>query len=191
MKKIILFYLILTFSIFAKGNNDFSKIKTFSATIIESSTLNNQKKTKKYKVLADLPDKLIKTMISPKINKGETYLYDKNKKTIYFPLLEQTISQDINEEENYTLKFIKDLGGYNSTSTFRIVQSNGEIKEIIYNDGIYIKLSNYSKINNINFPQNIKIFDKDIEISQLVLSNIKINIPVNDKDFLIHETTKN
>ncbi|MCK5780475.1 MAG: hypothetical protein KAH04_05610 [Psychrilyobacter sp.] len=191
MKNIFLFFLVLTLTTFSKEENDFSKIKTFKATIIESSNINNRKKTKEYKVLADLPNKLIKTMISPEINKGETYLYNENKKTIYFPLLDQTIYQDVNTEENYTLKFIKDLGAYNEKSDFKVVKLEGEIKEIIYNDGVHIKLSNYSKVNGINFPKYITIFDKEIEISKLVLSNIEINLSVTDEDFLIHETTKN
>ena len=92
MNKLMLYFFIFSLSLFAKDKNEFTKINTFKAVIIENSHLNKRKKTKEYQVLASLPDKLIKKMISPSINQGEIYLYNGSNKTIYYPLLEQTIS---------------------------------------------------------------------------------------------------
>ena len=191
MKKLILYFFIFSLSLFAIDKNEFNKIDTFKAIITETSHLNNRIKVKEYEVLADLPDKLIKKMISPSINKGEVYLYNGSDKTIYYPLLEQTINQQINEDENYTLKFIRDLKSYDKNKDFQIVKFNNKIQKIVYNDGITIKFEAFSKINEINFPTHVRILDGNTEISELIIKDIEINIPVFKKDFSLDEIIKN
>lgn len=191
MKKFVLYFFIFSLSLFAEDKNEFNKINTFKAVIVETSHLNNRTKTKEYEILADLPDKLIKKMISPSINKGEIYLYNGSDKTIYYPLLEQTIDQKINEDENYTLKFIRDLKSYEGDVDFKIIKSNNQIQKIIYNDGITIEFESFSKINEINFPTHVRILDRNIEISELIIKDIKINIPISKKDFSLDEIIKN
>lgn len=191
MKKFILYFFIFSLSLFAEDKNEFNKINTFKAIITENSHLNNRKKTKEYEILADLPDKLIKKMISPSINKGEIYLYNGADKTIYYPLLEQTINQKINEDENYTLKFIRDLQSYDKNADFKVIKSDNKIKKIVYNDGITIEFESFSKINEINFPTHVRILDRNIEVSELIIKDIKINIPISKKDFSLDEIIKN
>ncbi|MEI6857526.1 hypothetical protein [Psychrilyobacter sp.] len=191
MKKIVLYFFIFSLSLFAEDKNDFKKINTFKAIIIENTRLNKRTKTKEYQVLADLPDKLIKKMISPAINKGEIYLYNGSDKTIYYPLLEQTIDQKINIDENFTLKFIRDLKSHDENVNFRVIKSNNQIQKIIYNDGITIKFESFSKINGINFPTHVRILDENIEVSELIIKDIEINIPVSKKDFSLDEIIKN
>ena len=130
-------------------------------------------------------------MISPSINKGEVYLYVGTNKTIYYPLLDQIINQKVTEDENYTLKFIRDLQSYEDNPGFKITKSNNQIKEIIYDDGVIIKFEAFSKINGINFPIHVRILDGTIEISELVIKNIEINIPISKKDFSLYEAIKN
>ncbi len=191
MNKLMLYFFIFSLSLFAEDKNEFTKINTFKAVIIENSHLNKRKKTKEYQVLASLPDKLIKKMISPSINQGEIYLYNGSNKTIYYPLLEQTINQEINKDENYTLKFIRDLKSLDESVNFKVVKSNDKIKEIIYNDGITIKFESFSKKNGINFPTHVRILDDNIEVSELIIKDIEINIPVSEKDFSLDEIIKN
>jgi len=191
MKKFVLYFFIFSFGLFAEDKNDFKKINTFKAIIIENTRLNNRKKTKEYQVLANLPDELIKKMISPSINKGEIYLYNGSDKTIYYPLLEQTIDQKINKDENYTLKFIRDLQSHDKNTNFKLVKFDNQIQKIIYNDGITIKFESFSKINGINFPTHVRILDENIEISELIIKDIEINIPVSKKDFSLDEIIKN
>jgi len=191
MNKLILYFFIFSLSLFAEDKNEFTKINTFKAVIIENSHLNKRKKTKEYQVLASLPDKLIKKMISPSINQGEIYLYNGSNKTIYYPLLEQTINQEINKDENYTLKFIRDLKSLDESVDFKVVKSNDKIQEIIYNDGITIKFESFSKKNGINFPTHVRILDDNIEVSELIIKDIEINIPVSEKDFSLDEIIKN
>ncbi len=191
MNKLMLYFFIFSLSLFAEDKNEFTKINTFKAVIIENSHLNKRKKTKEYQVLASLPDKLIKKMISPSINQGEIYLYNGSNKTIYYPLLEQTINQKINQDENYTLKFIRDLKSLDESVNFKVVKSNDKIKEIIYNDGITIKFESFSKKNGINFPTHVRILDDNIEVSELIIKDIEINIPVSEKDFSLDEIIKN
>jgi outer membrane lipoprotein-sorting protein len=191
MKKIIFLIFIISISLFAKNKNGYDKINTFKATIVESSNLNNKKRSKEYTVLALLPDQLKKEIISPAMNKGEVYLYDGTNKTIYYPLLEQTIEQKIDADENYTLKFIRDLRSETTNADFELVKSNNQVKEIRYNDGIIIKFESFTTIEGIEFPTHVKVFDKTIEISDLVIKDISINIPIEKKDLSIDETIKN
>jgi len=190
MKKLILYLFIFSLSLFAEDKNELKKINTFKAIFTENTNLNNRKKTKEYEVLASLPDKLIKKMISPSINKGEIYLYNGTHKTIYYPLLEQTIDQKIDEDENYTLKFIRDLKSNDDNVDFKVVKSHNQIQKIIYNDGITIKFESFSKINGINFPTHVRILDENIEISELIIKNIEINISLTEKDFSLDEIIK-
>jgi outer membrane lipoprotein-sorting protein len=191
MNKLMLYFFIFSLSLFAEDKNEFTKINTFKAVIIENSHLNKRKKTKEYQVLASLPDKLIKKMISPSINQGEIYLYNGSNKTIYYPLLEQIIDQKINKDENYTLKFIRDLKSLDENVDFKVVKSNDKIQKIIYNDGITIKFESFSKKNGINFPTHVRILDDNIEVSELIIKDIEINIPVSEKDFSLDEIIKN
>ena len=190
MKKMILYLFIFSLSLFAEDKSELKKINTFKAIFTENTNLNNRKKTKQYEVLASLPDKLIKKMISPSINKGEIYLYNGTHKTIYYPLLEQTIDQKIDEDENYTLKFIRDLKSNDDNVDFKVVKSHNQIQKIIYNDGITIKLESFSKINGINFPTHVRILDENIEISELIIKDIEINISLTEKDFSLDEIIK-
>ena len=192
MKKILFFIFILIFNLtlLSKDINEFKNIDTFEAIVTEKNNINNQSKIKKYSILAKLPDRLIKEMISPEINKGEIYLYNGNDKKIYYPLLEQTIEQKITADENYTLKFVEDLKDYNSNSDFQVKKSKGQIQKIIYKDGITIEFLDFQIINNINFPSHIKVFDGNIEISDLTFENIKLNVSVSQKDFTIDEIIK-
>jgi len=191
MKKIILYLFLFSLSLFAKDKNEFNKINTFKAIIIENSHLNNRTKTKEYEILAELPDNLIKKMISPSINRGEIYLYNGTDKTIYYPLLEQTIEQTITPDENYTLKFIQDLKSNGENIDFKVIKSNNQIQKIVYNDGITIKFESFSKINEINFPTHVRILDGNIEVSELIIRDIKINVPISKKDFSLNEIIKN
>ena len=191
MKKIIIYFFIFSLSLFAKNKNGFNQISTFKATIIENSHINNRKKTKEYEISAILPNKLLKKMISPSINNGEIYIYNGSDKTIYYPLLDQTIYQKIDEDENYTLKFIKDLKSQEENTNFNVIKSNNQIQKIVYNDGITIKFESFSKINEINFPTHVKILDRNIEISDLIIENIEINTPISKKEFALDEIIKN
>jgi len=191
MKKIILYLFIFSLSLFAEDKNEFKKINTFKAIFTESSHLNNRTKIKVYEVLASLPDKLKKKIISPSINKGEIYLYIGSDKTIYYPLLEQTIDQKINEDENYILKFIRDLKSNDENINFRVIKSDDQIKKIIYNDGITIIFESFTKINGINFPTHVRILDENIEVSELMIRDIEINVPISKKDFYLDEIIKN
>jgi len=191
MKKVILLIFIMSISLFGKESNEFKKIDTFKAVITETSNLNNKKRIKEYEVLALLPDQLMKKMISPSINKGEIYLYNGEDKTIYYPILDQKITQKVDKDENYTLKFIRDLKSQTNDGDYKIIKSNNQIKEIIYNDGVTIKFESFSQIKDINFPSHVKIFDGKIEVSDLVIKNIEINTPISKKDFSIDEIIKN
>ena len=192
MKKILFFIFILIFNLssFAEDKNEFKDIDTFKAIVTEKTHLNNQTKIKEYTILANLPDELKKVMISPEINKGEIYLYKGDNKKIYYPLLEQTIDQKITSEENYTLKFISDLKNYNKNSDFKVERSNGKINKIIYKDGVTIAFLDFQKIDNINFPSHIKVFDGESEVSELIFKDIKLNIKLSPKDFSIDEVIK-
>ncbi len=194
MKKIIFLFLMFGLSLFAKEVNRFATIDTFKANITETTNLNNKMRVTKYQITAKLPDELKKTMIFPDINKGEIYLYKGASKVIYYPVLEQIIESTVDENENYILKFIRDLKYYdenNLNNEFQLISINGYIEKINYNDGITIIFEKFLKINGINFPSYVKILDGKNIISTLVLEDIHINPSILEEELSIDEIIKN
>ena len=187
MYKIILCFFILSFSTFGQTENSFKNINTFRATVTETTNLNNHKRSTKYQVLGSLPSKLLKIIIAPNLNRGEIYLYNGTHKTIYYPILNQIITKKINSEENYTLKFIRDLKNYVRNINFKVIKQKNKITEIIYKDGTVIKFLSFYRINKIDFPAHVVIFDKNIKISDLVIKNVQLNVRVTRDDFLLNK----
>ncbi|MGM0507735.1 MAG: LolA family protein [Fusobacteriota bacterium] len=172
-KHIIIFFLVI--SSFLLGNQ-FKEVESFNAKTTETTLKNNKTTVTKYKLKLKFPDMVYKEITYPEMNRGEVYLYVENEKKIYYPLLEQIITQEIDENENQILGVLRDLKESEKTE---------EIKFLEYENGTKILFNNYKKINGINFPTTVKIYEENNLISKLEFSDIKINSKLNKKDFQI------
>lgn len=195
MKKImVIISFLLGISVFGA---DFSTIDTFSLDVKERSVINKKEKKKEYILKVKFPDKIYKEMKKPDINKGEQYIYNGNKKTIYIPALKQKNTKDIEEEENYIIKVMRDIKNINySRAKNGIIEiEDGKVKvdtvskkvlEAEYEDETKVVFEKYSEIAGYNFPVKVTIYDKGAFLSQLDFSNIKINEKIGNDIFILN-----
>ena len=192
MKKIIfIISFILAVSIFGA---DFSTIDTFSLDAKERSIINKKEKKKEYSLKVKFPDKIYKEMKKPDINRGELYIYNGNKKSIYIPALKQKNTKDVEEEENYIIKVMKDIKNINYSKAkngiveiedgkFKVDAAAKKVLEAEYEDETKVVFEKYSEISGYNFPVKVVIYDKGAFLSQLDFSNIKINKKIGNEVF--------
>lgn len=186
-KKILLLFVCMSFVVLCS-----EELKTISLKINEATELNGRLKKKEYKLEIEFPDKLIKTVYAPSVNKGEIYKYNGKKKEIYYPMFEEYILKDIDEDENYIMGFFKDLEFYNRKKT-SIKTSNKEVlydeldrvKEIKYSAGTKVLFLNYFEIDSSFIPGNIEVYEKDSLISKLDLSDVEVNPNFSIEKFMI------
>ena len=179
-KLIVLLFLILGACVFSK---DMGKIKSISALVEENTHYNNRKTYKKYRIKSIIPDKIRKEMLAPEINSGEVYVYRGSEKQIYYPILEQTVSQKIDKDENFIIKVIKDL---ENPEKLTILREDKLTKAISYNSGLEIKFQDYEKIGDYDFPKNIKVYDQESLISELSFKEVELDIDLCESEFQLN-----
>lgn len=148
-----------------------------TANVVDTTYVNNQTKVLGYNLVANLPNQIIETVTSPSLNKGEIYTYNfvKMEKTIYYPMLDQSVVSGI--DAPYIKNVFDALLLNMVSSSIQVVKgSNGNISEILIpNQNVEILLSTYSKIKTYNVPSNIVVYQQNAVIEKLLLSNIQIN----------------
>lgn len=107
MKKLLI-SLFLSLNAFSIGFAN----KSFTATISETG-----KDYKREYKLEYTPKKVVMTIISPEINKGEIYTYEDDKKYIYYPAFNQTVEQTLPNEDSDMINLIKQVQNVTKTST--------------------------------------------------------------------------
>ncbi len=187
MKKILLivFLLILCTLSFAEVKS-ISNIDSFKFDAREITILNGKKRIKEYHVIAVLPDKIRKEITFPEENKGEVYIYDGPTKIVYLPLFEQSYKEQLDNEENYIIKVLRDLKAKElSDPQFKKNFYSGNIKELQYNGGLTIKFEKLEKVSNYYFPVKIAVYDNGSLISEVMIKNVTINPTISEGAFTI------
>lgn len=178
MKRFLMLFLVMVTFVFA---NSLSKIDTLEAKVTEKTYVNKNSKEKVYKFQMKYPDKVFKEILSPKINFGETYTYNGNKKKVYYPMLKESFYETITEDENYILQAIKAIKQGNKNYTLE----KKEIKEFDLGEGIKIIFLSYKKFDGLNFPTKVEIYENKRLISELSFNDVKINKNMSDSLFTI------
>lgn len=178
MKKLVLLMIIVCNFTFS---NSFDRINSLSAKISEKTVANKNIKEKAYIFQMKYPNKVYKEMISPKINLGEKYVYNGNKKSVYYPLLKESFKEEINADENYILQAIKVI----KEGKNKLILVNNEVKEVKFGDGIKAVFSEYKNIDEMNFPFKVMIYQDEVLYSTLYFADVKINSPIDEKIFKI------
>ncbi|BDU50496.1 hypothetical protein [Haliovirga abyssi] len=203
MKKFkIIILLIVGFTITVNSfANTFFDINSLKAIVTEKRYMNKKTKIKKYKLKIKMPDKVLEIMEYPKINMGELYLYNKNEKRVYYPMLEQTVNEKIKDEENYVLNIFKAFNKISKEkelkeeffigkTKFILNKLKNKVLKIKYETGVSIVFYNYEKVGGKTFPKNIKIFDGNSLISEIYFKNTIINSKISDLEFDMNEIIK-
>lgn len=173
MKKIlaVMFLLVSAFS-FSK---EFFEKKNFTTNVSETVSANRSSKTKGY-VMNYNNGTLRLTITSPNINKGEVYTFSGSKKTIYYPKLKQTVTQNILEDEANILSVFRKLSSLTSKKT---QTKNGDmftfsnsVLTSIKSRGYTVNFSGYKKSGEYNYPTQITVKDGNSQVTYR-LSNFK------------------
>jgi outer membrane lipoprotein-sorting protein len=180
-KKIIplIFLILFSLTVHAKG---LEEIGTIKGIIKETSYYNNRKTEKEYRIKSILPDKIYKEMLSPEINRGEIYIYSGEEKLIYYPILEQTVSQKIDEDENFIIKVIKDL---KNPENLTILKKENKICSLEYDNGLEIIFKDHEKIGEYFFPMYVDIYDDGYLVSEISFEQVELDLPLDEKEFRI------
>ena len=187
MKKIIVTMLLCMLSVISvAATKTVSSIESFKFDAREITIINNKKRIKEYKVVAKLPDLIRKEITFPVENKGEVYLYKKDKKVVYLPLFEQSYEEELDNEENYIIKVMKDLKEKEMRDpVFKEDFYAGRVNEISYENGLRIHFDKLDRVGGYYFPTKISVYDGESLISEVVIKNAEINIPLGKEAFEI------
>ena len=165
-----------------------NEIKNFEALVEEKN-----EKTIEYKLRVSFPSKLYKEILQPLNKKGEIYIYNNKKKIIFYPSINYKLEEEI--EEDGFLKILKDIIEFFEIKTQKskmrrrniILQFKDKRLYLIkYPNNTKILLKNYVSRNNVYFPQEIEVLDKNKKIV-FNIKEINFNLNFEDKDF---EVTK-
>lgn len=187
MKKIIVSILLCILSIVSMAQlKTVSSIESFRFDAREITIVNNRKRIKEYKVVADLPDHIRKEITFPKENQGEVYIYKGDKKIVYLPLFEQSYEEQLDNEENYIIKVLKDLKEKEQADPqFKQDFYAGKVTEISYENGLKINFDKLERVSGYYFPVKISVYDGGALISEVVIKNVIVNPSIGKDEFEI------
>lgn len=175
MIKKILIFLILSITCFGKINK-ISNIKDLQAIVMEKTELNGEIREKEYTIKYISSDYLRKEVLLPKINKGEIYQYENNKRYVYIPLFDEVTEEKSNDEFNNFLTIINQLKSKDKTDKeFSKNYYSKKIVELKFKDTYSIKIKKFKEIDNYLLPIELEIYDGKIKISTIRLKDIKVN----------------
>lgn len=177
MNKIIIM-LIMSFAVFSNG---FEKINTFGSRVEEETLVNGQWRRKVYNLKITYPDKVIKEILEPELNKGEKILYLNEKKSIYYPIFDEVFEEELDGEENYILSALKSI----KNNEGKTVEKEGQITELLLTEDNLLKFYDYVSIDGVEFPEYIEVYDKDTLFSKIKFVDIEINKEYSMEDYKI------
>lgn len=176
MKKLLITMIICSVGLLG---NVFENIDTFTSNVKEETLINGQWREKVYSINIEYPNKVIKEVLEPELNKGEKVLYIDEKKWIYYPLFEEAFEEELDGEENYLLKTMKNI----REGVGERVEVEGKIKTLKLDENITLTFKNYEKIGEEEFPLEIEVKDNGILISLIKFDKVSINHSINEKVF--------
>ena len=178
MRKYILFFLIFCLGIFSKS---FESIETLNSIIREKTYINGQWRDKKYYISLVYPDKVYKEMLEPKLNLGEKIIYLENYKWVYYPIFDEIYKEKLDGEENYVLSAIKNIKEGIGNKTYM----DNRIINLELNEEIKLIFEKYILIDDIEFPTEIQVYERNNLIALLYFDNVEINKSYNENLFNI------
>lgn len=170
MKKIILTMFFMSILAFSK---DFWELSNFSVNINETTSSG---KSKVYTMVYK-GGTLKLTINSPSVNKGEVYTYSGSRKTIYYPSLKQTVTQNVDSDEANFLNIInmlKSISGKNTVTKGdnKFVFSNSRLVSIETKE-YKASFSGYTSSGGNTYPKTVRISENGKTKITFNLSNFK------------------
>ena len=168
-----------------------SQIKDLDFMVDESLLINKDMRNTKYNIKFQIPDKVRKEVTFPEMNKGELYVYNKNKKLTYLPMFDQKTIDDITGNENKIIEVMNYIFQMEKTDpNFKKEYYEKKVKGIRLGKTTIIHFENYKDFNGYLFPIDFLITEQDNKgqenkVGELHTSDVKIDPAFSDKEFII------
>lgn len=194
MSKIVFFImLLLNFSVYAI--KDLSSLKTLKFDVKETQFSHNTAKTQqkliKYSIDLEFPDRIRKEISYPDINKGELYIYNGTKKTIYLPIFEEYKDSEVDVDENEIIRILNSLKDIEKDKTKRKKYLDKTLDGLFFkNSNINVKFSKYTEVDDYVLPSEIEIFQDNIKLAKIEIYNIMTNPTLKKEMFEIKKEEK-
>lgn len=173
--KYMFLFLMITLLSFAK---DISSIKDITLDIEEKLSLNGEVKKSEYILKYIKPDFIRKEILSPELNRGETYVYSSGKKKVYLPLFNQVSESELEDGEDNiaeTINYI--LKGQSKLTEGKIKLENGGV----------VELKKIREFSGYDLPEYIIVYDGDIKVAELKIKEYKINTNLDREALSLHD----
>lgn len=179
MKKIVILVLMVLSSLFSYGK-ELSQINSLIMDVKESITINGEVKNSEYKLSYIYPDFIRKDILSPELNRGEVYIYTKDKKIVYLPLFDQKSEEALSGDENEALEAINFiLTKDKDDSKFKEDYHAKKIKEIYLKNGRKVEIDSLKEYNGYLLPTKFIVYDGDMIIAKLQIKQYEVNSNIN------------
>lgn len=194
MTKIILSIMfLLNFSVYAV--KDLSSLKTLKFDVKETQFSHNtariQQKLIEYSINLEFPDKIRKEISYPNINKGELYIYNGIKKTIYLPIFEEYKYSEVDVDENEIIRILNSLKNIEKDKVKRKKYLDKTLEGLFFKDSnINIKFSKYIEVDDYILPSEIEIFHDNTKLAKIEIYNIITNPTLKREMFEIKKEEK-
>ncbi|WP_291258987.1 hypothetical protein [Fusobacterium sp.] len=181
MKKLVAILCVI-FNFITYGK-DINEIKSLIAEINEVVNLNGETKRSDYKLTYVFPDFIRKDVLSPELNKGEVYIYNKDHKIVYLPLFDQRVEEKLTGDDNEVLEVINFIFEKEKSDVeFKEKYYAKKIKEIPLKNGARVEIDKLKEFENYLLPTVYKVYDEDINIVNLKVKSYVINPKVDIKE---------
>lgn len=177
MGKIRLLILFLVVSILCFANKSIESIQDMTLKVTETLITNGERKKSEYTLKYIKPDFIRKDVLGPELNRGEVYVYNGKEKTIYLPLFEQITHESLEAGEDNILESINYIFNEKELTQGKIQLENGAILE----------LKKMKKVFGYLLPEEITIYDGNVEVANLKLRDYKLNSNLKREELLLHD----
>lgn len=190
----ILFLILGNFTFSAIKNLD--ELKTIKFDVEEKIKLTGNSKNErlmKYSISYEIPQKIRKEILAPELNKGELYIYDGQAKLIYLPIFDEYKKTTSDEEENRIIQTINRLMSLEkSDSKFKKEYQEKKLISLFVdeNSNNLIKIKGYTEKEGYILPEFIEIFENNISLGEIRISNIEINPKFSKEEFNLERSEK-
>lgn len=192
MKKIIILILVMTISIISQSKNNptgLDRLKTLSINVREEVKTGERRRdilVSEYNLMLELPSNMKKIQLSPEMNKGEIYLYNKGIKTTYLPFFNQKTTEPVGKNEKTILDYINEIKKISETD-LEFTKNYTEKGSTTLKSGNNTKVifKGIKKIDGIYIPTEIELYENSDRVARVIIKNIKINPKFEPKEFTI------
>lgn len=85
-------------------------------------------------------NKIVVEILSPELNKGEIYVYENGKKTIYYPIIKKTVEQKFSSSDNDLMLLLEDIKNISNKGYKNDIVKIDNYKTFLFKNGLVVKI---------------------------------------------------